>query len=154
AKTRPWPGGAGRKWARTGWPECRPTPSIETLVRRVVSARKRKISSQLRCHREEPPRAGGITFIIRHLSQETARAAGRHRVSRPPHGRGRAATSFGARRCTRLLHEMARGEPGSAKPAAAIKTVATNRKAFHEFFIEDRTEAGLVLTGTEVKSLR
>ena len=49
---------------------------------------------------------------------------------------------------------MARGEPGSAKPAAAIKTVATNRKAFHEFFIEDRTEAGLVLTGTEVKSLR
>jgi SsrA-binding protein len=45
----------------------------------------------------------------------------------------------------------------SSKPAsagAATKTVATNRKAFHDYFIEDRTEAGLVLTGTEVKSLR
>jgi SsrA-binding protein len=41
-----------------------------------------------------------------------------------------------------------------ASPAKAVKTVATNRKAFHEYFIEDRTEAGLVLTGTEVKSLR
>ena len=35
-----------------------------------------------------------------------------------------------------------------------MKTVATNRKAFHDYFIDDRTEAGLVLTGTEVKSLR
>lgn len=35
-----------------------------------------------------------------------------------------------------------------------VKTVATNRKAYHDYFIEDRTEAGLVLTGTEVKSLR
>lgn len=44
-----------------------------------------------------------------------------------------------------------------AKPAAgaaAIKPIASNRKAFHDFFIEDRAEAGLVLTGTEVKSLR
>lgn len=35
-----------------------------------------------------------------------------------------------------------------------VQPVATNRKAFHDYFIEDRTEAGLVLTGTEVKSLR
>lgn len=35
-----------------------------------------------------------------------------------------------------------------------VKPLATNRKAFHEYFIEDRVEAGLVLTGTEVKSLR
>lgn len=35
-----------------------------------------------------------------------------------------------------------------------IKTVVTNRKATHDYFIEDRIEAGLVLTGTEVKSLR
>jgi SsrA-binding protein len=34
------------------------------------------------------------------------------------------------------------------------KLVAQNRKAFHEYFIEDRIEAGLLLTGTEVKSLR
>lgn len=34
------------------------------------------------------------------------------------------------------------------------KTVATNRKARHDYLIEDTVEAGLVLTGTEVKSLR
>ncbi len=32
--------------------------------------------------------------------------------------------------------------------------VATNRKAYHDYFIEDTLEAGLVLQGTEVKSLR
>jgi SsrA-binding protein len=36
----------------------------------------------------------------------------------------------------------------------ARKLVAQNRKAFHQYFIEDRIEAGLMLTGTEVKSLR
>lgn len=35
-----------------------------------------------------------------------------------------------------------------------IKVLATNRKARHEFFIEDSYEAGIVLTGTEVKSIR
>ncbi|HZV79356.1 MAG TPA: SsrA-binding protein SmpB [Candidatus Binatus sp.] len=34
------------------------------------------------------------------------------------------------------------------------KLIASNRRAFHEFKFEDRMEAGLVLTGTEVKSLR
>ncbi len=34
------------------------------------------------------------------------------------------------------------------------KVVATNRKARHDYLIEDTYEAGLVLTGTEVKSLR
>lgn len=33
-------------------------------------------------------------------------------------------------------------------------TIAVNRKAHHEFFIEERFEAGLVLEGWEVKSLR
>ena len=36
----------------------------------------------------------------------------------------------------------------------AIKPVASNRKARHDFHIEDTYEAGLVLVGTEVKSLR
>ena len=36
----------------------------------------------------------------------------------------------------------------------ARRPVAQNRKAFHNFHIEERFEAGLVLTGTEVKSLR
>lgn len=35
-----------------------------------------------------------------------------------------------------------------------VRTVARNRKARHEFEIEDTYEAGLVLQGTEVKSLR
>ena len=37
---------------------------------------------------------------------------------------------------------------------AGTKTIASNRKAFHDFFIVDTNEAGLALTGTEVKSLR
>jgi SsrA-binding protein len=34
------------------------------------------------------------------------------------------------------------------------KVVATNRKAYHDYFIEEKFEAGIVLRGTEVKSLR
>ncbi|HCJ62367.1 MAG TPA: SsrA-binding protein SmpB, partial [Alphaproteobacteria bacterium] len=34
------------------------------------------------------------------------------------------------------------------------KVVAENRKARHEYIVEDTIEAGLMLTGTEVKSLR
>jgi SsrA-binding protein len=37
---------------------------------------------------------------------------------------------------------------------APEKVVATNRKAFHDYFIEERYEAGILLQGTEVKSLR
>jgi SsrA-binding protein len=36
----------------------------------------------------------------------------------------------------------------------ADKIVAKNKKAYHEYFIEDKYEAGLVLVGTEVKSIR
>jgi len=35
-----------------------------------------------------------------------------------------------------------------------LKTVATNRKAFHNYFIRDTIEAGVALTGTEIKSIR
>ena len=35
-----------------------------------------------------------------------------------------------------------------------IKTVATNRKAYHNYLIGDSVEAGIVLTGTEIKSIR
>ncbi|MDO3376558.1 SsrA-binding protein SmpB [Geoalkalibacter halelectricus] len=35
-----------------------------------------------------------------------------------------------------------------------IKIIATNKKAYHDYFIDEVYEAGLVLTGTEVKSLR
>ena len=44
----------------------------------------------------------------------------------------------------------------SKAPAAAavIKVVAQNRKASHDYYIHDRLEAGVVLVGSEVKSLR
>jgi len=35
-----------------------------------------------------------------------------------------------------------------------IKIIATNKKAYHDYHIEDCFEAGIVLTGTEVKSIR
>lgn len=35
-----------------------------------------------------------------------------------------------------------------------IKIAAQNRKAFHDYFVEDRYEAGIELKGTEVKSIR
>lgn len=35
-----------------------------------------------------------------------------------------------------------------------VKPIATNRKALHDYFVEDHYEAGIVLTGTEIKSVR
>ena len=35
-----------------------------------------------------------------------------------------------------------------------MKTIATNRKAFHNYHVQDSVEAGIVLTGTEIKSIR
>ncbi len=35
-----------------------------------------------------------------------------------------------------------------------IKLIANNKKAYHDYFIEDTYEAGIALAGTEVKSLR
>ncbi len=34
------------------------------------------------------------------------------------------------------------------------KNIAVNKKAFHDYFVEERFETGIALTGTEVKSLR
>ncbi len=42
----------------------------------------------------------------------------------------------------------------AAKKKSSDNTVALNRKARFEYFIEEEIEAGIVLTGTEVKSLR
>jgi len=36
----------------------------------------------------------------------------------------------------------------------AVKIVATNRKAYHDFYIQDSQEAGIELTGSEIKSIR
>src|SRR3970040_2556656 len=38
--------------------------------------------------------------------------------------------------------------------AGDIKVVCQNKKAYHDYFIDETMEAGIVLVGTEVKSLR
>ncbi len=43
---------------------------------------------------------------------------------------------------------------GKAMKQEAMKLVANNKKAYHDYFIDEKYEAGLVLHGTEVKSLR
>ncbi len=35
-----------------------------------------------------------------------------------------------------------------------IKTITTNKRAFHDYFIGESLEAGIALTGTEIKSVR
>jgi len=42
----------------------------------------------------------------------------------------------------------------SEKKKTGGKLIAQNRKAFHDYFIEEKYEAGIVLFGTEIKSLR
>lgn len=41
-----------------------------------------------------------------------------------------------------------------AEKGSSVKLVATNRKARHEYFIEETYEAGIALTGTEIQSVR
>lgn len=36
----------------------------------------------------------------------------------------------------------------------AVKQIAANRKAYHDYFVEEKMEAGIELCGTEVKSVR
>jgi len=42
----------------------------------------------------------------------------------------------------------------ATKPDSGEKLIASNKKALHDYFVLDKMEAGLELTGTEVKSLR
>lgn len=53
--------------------------------------------------------------------------------------------------CAYLAHPMSRPRP---TPFDKKKTVAENRRARYEYFIDDVYEAGIALTGTEVKALR
>ncbi len=50
-----------------------------------------------------------------------------------------------ARRKKRKARDVARG---------GDRLIATNRKAYHDYFIDDTLEAGLVLVGSEIKSIR
>jgi SsrA-binding protein len=53
--------------------------------------------------------------------------------------------------CTYMAPTMARPQHTAFDK---VKSVAENRRARFEYFIEDKYEAGIMLTGTEVKSLR
>ena len=44
--------------------------------------------------------------------------------------------------------------PKSPKETPKARSIATNKKAYHDFFVEETIEAGLVLEGWEVKSIR
>jgi SsrA-binding protein len=35
-----------------------------------------------------------------------------------------------------------------------IKVISDNRKAYHDYFVEEKLEVGIILTGTEIKSIR
>src|SRR5271165_7193677 len=48
----------------------------------------------------------------------------------------------------------AQTRPKPAPETPADHTVAGNRRVYHDYFIDETIEAGLVLTGTEVKSVR
>jgi SsrA-binding protein len=50
--------------------------------------------------------------------------------------------------------EVEKAKPAAKADDSGVKVVARNRRARHDFELMERVEAGLVLTGTEVKSLR
>ena len=41
-----------------------------------------------------------------------------------------------------------------AQKAGGIKIAAQNKKAYHDYFVDEKFEAGIELFGTEVKSIR
>ena len=52
------------------------------------------------------------------------------------------------------IREPAEGRRRANQRNDNVKVVADNRKARHDYFIEDTYEAGMCLTGTEIKSVR
>jgi SsrA-binding protein len=47
-----------------------------------------------------------------------------------------------------------KGSKSTSQTPGGDRVVTQNRRAFHEYFIEDQLETGIVLTGTEIKSIR
>ena len=62
----------------------------------------------------------------------------------------------GIRRARIARHREAVDSPPQPKeyPMSGDSTIAVNRRARHEYHIDETFEAGLVLTGTEIKSVR
>ena len=51
------------------------------------------------------------------------------------------------------MAQAAKPKPADGK-RDAVKVIAVNNKAYHDYLIRETVEAGLVLTGTEIKSIR
>ena len=49
---------------------------------------------------------------------------------------------------------MAKEDEGMSEAHKIYKVVSNNKKAYHDYFIEDKYEAGISLVGTEVKSVK
>ena len=52
------------------------------------------------------------------------------------------------------MRERARSKPAEPEKKSRDVQIAENRRALYDYAIEDKLEAGLALTGTEIKSLR
>ena len=52
------------------------------------------------------------------------------------------------------VRSSACGRKGACTVADGVKIIAKNQKAYHEFFIDEKFETGIELSGTEVKSVR
>ena len=55
-------------------------------------------------------------------------------------------------RCDIMILQWMEG--GASVAATGVKIVAKNQKAYHEYFIEEKFDTGIALSGTEVKSIR
>ncbi len=53
-----------------------------------------------------------------------------------------------------MVSYIAEGSEDMAAKQKGVKEITANRKAFHEYFVLERFEAGIELCGTEVKSIR
>jgi len=54
-----------------------------------------------------------------------------------------------------LVAQAAKTKPADGKPKRdTVQVIAVNTKVYHDYLIRDTVEAGLVLTGTEIKSIR
>lgn len=49
---------------------------------------------------------------------------------------------------------MAKQKTGAAAPPSKDRVVTQNRRAYHDYFIDETLEAGIALTGSEIKSIR
>ena len=91
----------------------------------------------------------------RGTASEQRQAARRTRPAGRGLGRGRRCSLERRARVPGLEAALAHASAilATMKPTG-IKLIAQNKKAYHDYFIEETLEAGIVLTGTEVKSLR